>query len=424
MKAYRIVVLALALAVVASTVLWLVGSDPGYVLVQWRGADRQQVRIESTLVFAVLALLAAWLATYLLFWLLRWPSRALRARARRLALQRYHGAVLALAEGHLARAQKMFAASARAPGWRLPALLGASYAAWARKDGKRLESWLARLAQTPRGERAATLIRAQHELDEGRAGTVIELLSPWELQQRLPPRGAWQLAQALCQRGRAREAVGLLPHFLQEGAFASYARGITIQALWQASDGGSLRALWAELPDVHRQAPEVALAYAHRARLLRVGESVVPDLEQVLRKSWSNTLVQAWGQSLGSEFDQHLRTAEDWLKQHPQSPELLVALGRLCRLQQVWGKAESYLHQALSHGAGALAWEELGALYAAQQDPARAVRALQNALRAARGEEPVSLSARNTAGDLAVPRPVGEHRNAHGVPMLPPSEQA
>ena len=40
--------------------------------------------------------------------------------------------------------------------------------------------------------------------------------------------------------------------------------------------------------------------------------------------------------------------AEKWLADHPRDGALLLALGRLCRQKQLWGKAQSYLEASLA----------------------------------------------------------------------------
>jgi HemY protein len=113
-----------------------------------------------------------------------------------------------------------------------------------------------------------------------------------------------------------------------------------------------------------------------------------------------------------------LKSAEGWLKSHPNSPALLLALGRLCREEGLWGKAEDYLHRALAQGAGADAWEELGHAYAAQRDDTRARAAYANALRVARGDEAIAIPGRGLR-ELIQDEAVAEERNEMGVPRLP-----
>jgi HemY protein len=43
-----------------------------------------------------------------------------------------------------------------------------------------------------------------------------------------------------------------------------------------------------------------------------------------------------------------IERAESWLREHRADGALLLALGRLCARQELWGKAQSYLEAAIS----------------------------------------------------------------------------
>ena len=124
------------------------------------------------------------------------------------------------------------------------------------------------------------------------------------------------------------------------------------------------------------------------------------------------------GRIAASQPSARLLTAQGWLRAHSDSPALAVTLGRLSREQQQWGKAEDYLHRAIAQGAGADAWEELGNVYAAQNDDAPARLCYLNALRAARGEATEAVPGRGVREQI-FDASVIEERDQHGVPRLP-----
>jgi HemY protein len=420
MKAYRILLGLLAAALLAALAIWAIGTDPGYVYIQ-----RGQRTVETSLVFALLAVVVLWLLAWLAGWLLRWPLRAMRARARRRGHQQYTRGMLALAEGRPKRAENLLLGATRLRSLRLPALLGALGAARARGDAARHGELLQRLAETGEGDVAASVLRAQAELEDGRAGAAIELLTPLDQAQRLPPAGVRTLVAALTARGRARESLAMLARLrkAQAGAPAqmeAFEADVLAQALEQCTDAVNLRSLWAELSRAQRKSAPVAVAFARRAAALGLGD-VADEVESVLEAQWSDRVVEAWSRLPTGDRAQRIGRAEAWLKDHPASHGLMLALGRLCREGELWSKAEDYLRRALANGAGAAAWEELGLLYAAQRDSERAQRAFTNALAVARGEEPGALGARHGRDDVAAPLPAPEVRNQHGVPVLPPA---
>ena len=68
---------------------------------------------------------------------------------------------------------------------------------------------------------------------------------------------------------------------------------------------------------------------------------------------------------LQKEIDQ-LATAETWLKQYPDHPELFLSLGRLSLRQKFIGKAQNYLNESIRLEPTAAAYQELGKTYETQ----------------------------------------------------------
>ena len=66
--------------------------------------------------------------------------------------------------------------------------------------------------------------------------------------------------------------------------------------------------------------------------------------------------------------------AEKWLEHHPRDGALLLTLGRLCRQQQLWGKARSYLEAALAVAPSRAAHVELAQLLDQLEESALAIR--------------------------------------------------
>ena len=57
-----------------------------------------------------------------------------------------------------------------------------------------------------------------------------------------------------------------------------------------------------------------------------------------------------------------LKRAEDWLKNHGEDTDLLLAAARLCAKNELWGKARSYLETVLSIRPSPDAYHEFGQL--------------------------------------------------------------
>lgn len=419
MSGYRLLLILLTLALLAAVAAWAIGSDPGYLLIQRGGWT-----VETTVVFALIALVVTWLALALLWWLAHWPLTASMRRAQQRAQLQFERGAVALAEGRPQRAENLLLSASRRDEHRLPALLAAYRAARERGEARRQGEILARIGSHKGAEAVATVLRAEAELGDGRAGAAIELLTPLDLTQRLPPAGAKLLIEALAARGRTRESLTHLArlrrgHVMSPGDYDRFEARILAQALAETSDAINLKSLWAELNRNQRRDPTIAIAYVRRASQLKVGDEAAREIEGVLRKHWSDALAAAYGTLTAANPGARLQAAEALLKQHPASAGLLLALGRLCCEGALWGKAEDYLRRALAGGAGAAAWEALGDCFAAQADPERASRAYANALALARGAEAQPLAGRASREDLFAPLAVAEERDQHGVPRLP-----
>jgi HemY protein len=225
----------------------------------------------------------------------------------------------------------------------------------------------------------------------------------------------------LVECGRIDEALALLHELrrlklLPDPALQVEEGRLAAKALLQVPDYDSLRRARRLLPRALRRLPPVIAAYASRCAELGLIDVAAKAVEIGLKHDWSEELALLYGHMPGGEFARRLREAERWLDSHPDSPALLLSLGRLCREDGLWGKAENYLERALKAGAGGAAWAELGKSFAALGAEPRARLALSNALRCSRHENSEPLPARSR--QLAGMSESLEERSTMGVPRL------
>lgn len=409
--------LALLALALAGAWLWrIVAADPGYVQIALRGWS-----VETTLVVAATALLLALAALWLVVNLLRMPWRFWSRRRRHVARERLAGGLVALHEGRWRRAERLLTRAASEPQHRLPALLGAARAAQSRGDTPRADELLAQA-----GERGDTLVAAllaarQHQRS-GNAHAITALFDA-EPAAALPPRALELYLQALAATGRAGEAMSLLPALRSSGvlegeALAREEAAIMAASMQQAPDAQTLASTWGSLSRAQKTRAPIVAAYAKRAVELGEGDAGVAAVEGAMRKRWSPELAAIYGLLPRGTGRSPLKMAESWLAEHPGDPGLLVTLARLCRKEQIWGKAEDYLQRALARGAGAAAWEELGHVHAAQHRSDAAADAFAKALAVQRGERAHLRSDRPLREEIAEVA-VAEVRSEMGVPLLP-----
>ncbi|MFA5683342.1 MAG: heme biosynthesis HemY N-terminal domain-containing protein [Lysobacteraceae bacterium] len=415
MSLFRQLLILLALAAIGAWLWHLLAADPGYVLVAIRGWS-----VETTVVVAVIALILAWLALRLLLWLLRTPFDVWRRQRRRVARERLAGGLLALEEGRWKQADRLLAKAASDNTLRIPALLAAGRAAFARDEPARAASLLAE-ASMAGGELPARLVEAEHLLASGQAERAANLLEAAAGRGELCPRGLELLARALLAAGRPADAMTHLPalhrsHIREGEAMADLEAEIIAPALRAAADEAELATHWNSLARAQRLRPDLTDAYSARAAELGLADAASDAIVKAMKKDWSELLARRFGLVIHTDRPSAIRLAERWLAGHEDSAGLHLSLGRLCQREQLWGKAESHLQKALALNGDAETWEAIAQYHVARDDDARARQAYANALRAARGEsvQPVRRIARADAQEV-----IAEQRSSMGVPLLP-----
>ena len=422
MKLFRGLLLCLVLAVLGAVLWQRFAHDQGQVIVSLQGTT-YVTTVTKALIIAIAVLFALWLV----LWLLRLPFRLWRQHRNRQTRVRMAGGLLALHEGRWTRAEKLLVQAADDPSMRLTARLGAAQAAQARGDAAAFDQHLL-AAGSENSDSATALARADALLAGGRAQDAIVVLDTAAQKAPLSPRALLLRTRALVATRRSFEAYGALgalksAQSLSPSEHATLEAELAAQSLRESDDANALADRWDRLLAPLRARSEVVAAYAQRAVELGMEDAAASAINAALKNQWSETLALQFGRIppgriAATQPNARLLTAEGWLRGHSDSPALAVTLGRLTREQQQWGKAEDYLHRALAQGAGADAWEELGNVYAAQNDDTAARLCYLNALRAARGEATEAIPGRGVREQI-FDASVIEERDQHGVPRLP-----
>ncbi|MDD5295548.1 MAG: heme biosynthesis protein HemY [Rhodocyclaceae bacterium] len=337
-------------------------------------------RVEVSLNLLVVLWLAAFAILYLLLRLvvntLRMPGqvRAFRERKKKEKGQRsLREALSSLFEGRYGQAIKsaeIAAATGEAPG--LSALVAAR-AAHAMNDEARFQSWLARAARHDAQVRSARLmtqadlycrsrdftaaLESLETLDRGGQRHIAALRLALKVRQGA---GQWQEVLRLARHLEKHKVIG------SEHAAALKARANQELMRGMEHDPLGLARYFDDLPAAERRDAKMA-ALAARA-LLDAGDeasllSARQVIEEALEAEWEPLLARLYGEIKGGDLRARTAKAEKWLKSHTEDAQLLMTLGRLCREQQLWGKAESYLEAALAVEPGRAAHLELARLY-------------------------------------------------------------
>jgi HemY protein len=136
---------------------------------------------------------------------------------------------------------------------------------------------------------------------------------------------------------------------LDEAAALELRRHATIANLAHKGTGlPALRDYWRQLGAREREDPRIAAAAATAFGRLDAGEDAAAIIEQSLEREWDPSLVALYADFSAVDTTRQIERAERWLRSHPNDPALLLALGRLCARERLWGKARSYIEASLS----------------------------------------------------------------------------
>lgn len=146
-------------------------------------------------------------------------------------------------------------------------------------------------------------------------------------------------------------------------------------------DLAALQTNWQNLPLSLRQ--HEGLKHAYVRSLDELGEAQLADLliEEHLAQQWSQVLVIDYGRLKLPNPARRLQKVHRWMERYGQQAALSWAAGCLYLQMQDWAQAERALQDSLTQDAGPEAYAALADLYEQRNEPARACRAYQAALK-------------------------------------------
>jgi HemY protein len=353
----RLALWSMILAAVAVGIALFARHSTGYVVIV-----SAPYRIELSLNLLIFLILAGYLAFYtlarLITTLVMIPERVRAYRAERTRgklRQALNDALLAFFQGRYASAEKSAAAALTGDETKGVAAIIAARSAHELGRFNEREQFLAQAkGAAPEVDQArlttlADLLVSQERYDEALA--VLNDLSARDSRNLRLLRLKLQAEQATRNWDEVLATVAALAKLggLGPAEAAAARRAAHLGNLnRKAQDAAALAAYWKQLPENVRVDPSVAATAARYHLALGGNAEAQAIIEQALEREWNAGLVALYGEAAGSDAMPQIERAEKWLRSHARDPALLLALGKLCLRQELWGKAQSYIEASLA----------------------------------------------------------------------------
>ena len=352
----------------------LVRFNHGNVAILW-----PPYRIEISANLAIAGLLATFVVLHVLLIgtsrALALPQRVRDYRARRQQEQAgaaLRDSILAFFEGRLGRVERFAKAAQSHPSTAGPAALIAARSAQRLHEVERRDRWLQDAAADPGAANALLMTHAELAVEDRRTQDAIEIV------ERLRERGARHIVslrtalRAYEQAERWDDVLRTLrlvekrdalhPTALQRLRIKAYVAVLGPRS----GDAAAIRELWRSLRADERAVPEIAAATAAALADAGATDDARRIVEQGLDTAFSEPLVGTYarlgGDAMPSLRDR-LERLEGWRRRYGDEPSLLLALGRVCASEKLWGKAEEYLTLVLRRQPTVAVHAALGDLY-------------------------------------------------------------
>lgn len=349
----RIIIWGIVSLVVLLVAGLLVLNDPGYALFvydRWTMEMPLWVFVLSGLVF-IMALKLIGYVFGLPFRLFRW----VRARRENRGTRLFYKGIYQLCLGELKRARNAFQKSGRCMSDPVLPYLQAALTAQRQRDTVAAEAFLARAAKFHLQEdylleiaRAETHIALNQWND---AKTVLQQCYVKNFKQ---PKIIFLLHQVYLAKKDWQALWQLWPR-LQKSTFFSRAEKNQLEkdifmGLFERAEHESIDRIWLIWNLMSRELKKDAMIFASFIRSLRAhqqADEAEMYLRKFLKKTWDSQLIYLYGLLQPTDQLKQLAFAEQWLVEYPKDSNLLLTLGRLSFRNKIYGKARSYLQEAV-----------------------------------------------------------------------------
>ncbi|MGE4499679.1 MAG: heme biosynthesis HemY N-terminal domain-containing protein [Hydrogenovibrio sp.] len=340
--------------VIATGLTALALNDNGQVSMVWHDWV-----IETSLTFALAAAVIGFGALYLLMRLVinLWHFPAYWRNRRQ--LKRYSKAESSMAKGMIALeygdwqlAEKQLVKMAKHSDSGLVHYLTAAKMAHNQQAFSRRDQYLAEARQRfPSDSVTIGLVEARLLMD---SEPDVSLVILNELHQQSPKNKTIlaEYAHLLVKQeywSRLEEILGEVKRFraLDKAEIQSLEVQLLAGKVARAENPEALEQLWQSLSGRQQLKPAILAEFVEQRMGWGKEQGLAELIAKSLSKQWDDRLAYQYGRiELGPAYER-LKKAEKWLLNQPDNPVLLLTLGRLACMSQLWGQARHYFQESL-----------------------------------------------------------------------------
>lgn len=370
MKLLVSIIFVLALSIVLG--LWA-HEDAGYVLIG-RGYTTLEMSLSMCIVLLVFSFVVGYMLLRLFVRAWAMPEQLRRWRhnhkARKARVASNNGLV-ALAQGHWQEAERMLTKYARHSDTPLLNYLSAARAAQKQNAPQRRDEYLALAHTSKRGaDFAVELTQAELQMAHGQLEQSLATLMHLCAISPKHTHVLYLLVQVYQRLNSWGELKKLLPTLRKNKVLNEQALNELEKTVWlellatvaKRNEPGLLIKSWQRIPRALRRDQDLIDRYVGFLIKQKQYKEAEGLLREALKRQWSLRLVNHYSLVETSAPEKQLEFAESLLKDHENNAGLLLALGRLAKRCELWGKARSYLEASIGAENHIDAYKELGML--------------------------------------------------------------
>lgn len=153
-----------------------------------------------------------------------------------------------------------------------------------------------------------------------------------------------------------------------------------LQQVAQQHDVEALKSLWKDVPSDLKARPDMIVEYAAQLQNQGLTEEAEDLLIAALDTNLDDQLLAGLSSQSVKDPTAMLAKMEVWAEDQPENAALLMAMGRVCLQDKLWGKARSLLSQSIARQPSAEAFQTLAALCEETEAPDEALAAYKAGL--------------------------------------------